>query len=74
MLGKDQLDSYDFGGDTVMLSVMNDLHSFCYLVCGVLDPRKLLPGPKEAVVDLDQNICCLVGGFLLCRVLERGCN
>ena len=46
-----------------MLSVMNDLHSFCYLVCGVLDPRKLLLGPKEA------DICCLVGGFLLCRVL-----
>ena len=24
---------------------------FCYLVCGVLAPGKLLPCPKEAVAD-----------------------
>ena len=50
------------------ISVTNDdLQSvllLASLVCVVLVPGLLLPGPKEAVANPLPNICCLVGGIL----------
>ena len=41
--------------------------SFSYLVSVVLATGQLLPCPKEAVADPNQNICCSV---LLCNVTK----
>ena len=49
------------------ISATNDLQSvllLASLVCVVLIPGLLLPGPKEAVANPLPNICCLVGGIL----------